>query len=225
MEQSKVAASIIGAVLVLTTQNVKVTLPPDKAAHDIRQAAQYSSVVFTQEMFYRDAGRFAPAGWGSAHHPGRNRGDCATYWDRDVWQRLAAFLVPITWATFKHGHRWALVTVLRGHGVTVAAVCVHLITRFRFHPIATRNGTRRLAALTARLRDRWGRVVIGGDWNRPFSRRPDFPGFRSGWPPRGTGPRGGRPDYVLTTRPVEAVHVVGHTWSDHNGVRYRLGIR
>lgn len=224
------ASTVAAVVLVLTTQNVRVTLPPDEARHDIRQAAEHSSVVVTQEMGRRHAARFAPAGWGTAHRPGVRRGDCAAYWDRDAWHRVRAYAVPITWATFRAGHRWALVTVLAGHGLRVAVVCVHMVTHGLSHPIAYRNGTRRLAALLVRLRGRVGPVVVAGDWNARWGEARG----RVGYPPRVLGPTFNaapvrRIDWAVWSRPGVSIlappRVIRHTYSDHNGVRFRLRVR
>jgi len=217
------------AALTLTTQNVRVTLPPHEAAHDIRQAAQHSSVVLTQEMGRRDAARFAPAGWGTAHRSGVRRGDCAAYWDRSRWHRVRAYAVPLTWATFRAGHRWALVTVLRGQGITWAAVCVHMVTNGVRHPIAARNGTRRLMAALAALRGRGLPVVVAGDWNMTWAETRT----RWGYPPRVLSPRfravpRSRIDWAAWSRPgvrLDRWRTVRHTYSDHNGVRVRLRLR
>ena len=218
---------VAAAALVVTTQNVQLGMTPAHVRHDIRHAAEYSSVVMTQEMFYRHAARYAPPGWGTAHWIGRPRGDCAVYWDRDRWRLVGSYVVPITWATFPRGHRTALVTVLRGHGVTVGAVCVHMFTHTLFRPLAWGNGVRRVSALAARLRARWGHVVIGGDWNRNWLDRPRIgPRFVSARSPADTGPKGGRPDFVYWAgaRRTAPVRVIRGTYSDHNGTRYRLAL-
>jgi len=100
----------------ITTQNVRYTLPPVQARHDIRQAANRGSVLFTQEMGRRQARRFAPAGWGVAHAAGTYRGDCATFYRRDVWRLRRAYVVRVVDVATRrpsNGHRWALVTVQR----------------------------------------------------------------------------------------------------------------
>jgi endonuclease/exonuclease/phosphatase family metal-dependent hydrolase len=233
-----VAATVAALTMTLTTQNVRVGMPPDHVHHDINQAAAHSSVLFTQEMGLRHARRFAPRGWGTAHFAGIRRGDCATYWDRREWRLVKAWPVPVTWATFRAGHRWALVTVLRGHGTTVAAVCVHMVTRARSRPMAYGNGTERLAALVDRLRARHRHVVIGGDWNLPYRYGPRhrYPwpvmprhGMSSMRPPRPTGSNGhgGRIDYVWTARGMRQVgsHIIGNTYSDHQGNRIKVRVR
>lgn len=207
-------------LLVVATQNVLRTMPPDQARHDIRHAAAHSSILVTQEMFTRRAARFRPAGWGSAHFPGP-RGDCATYWQRRSWKAQRAWPVRVSRATFPHGSRWALVTLLRAQqsGQLLAVICVHLIT----HSLARRavygRSADRLRTLVARLRQRMP-VVIGGDWNRVWRLRARFPGCASQRPPAGTGPSGGRVDYLLGCglQPAGA-HVIWHTYSDHNGLR------
>lgn len=219
------------AAFTITTQNVRVTLPPREATHDIRQAARHSSVVMTQEMKHRQAWRFRPAGWGSSHAPSMpgvrriDRGDCATYWDRSRWHKLRAYAVPITYAPFKHGHRWALVTILRSvprPAVRLAVVNVHMVTRTLDRRAVFARGVSRLRALVAVLRAEIGPVVVGGDWNRRYLLRARFRGLDSQRPPRGTIPNGGRIDYVFTTGRVAGVRVIGRTYSDHNGVRFRL---
>jgi hypothetical protein len=241
-----VAAFVVGAVgalpspaaadrVTVTTQNVRYTLDRDRARHDIRQAAEHSSIVLAQEMRYRVARRFAPPGWGTAHvrvtGPTANRGDCATYWSRDVWTFVRRWTVPISAAPFRNGHRWALVTILRGNGTRLAVVNVHTFT-------LTRSSSRR--ALYARsmgrvrdlldgLRQRNDAVIVGGDWNRTYDLRVKFgQPWRTSDPPRPTGSRGGRIDYLRWVAPdfrPLSVRVIGDTYSDHNGVRVTLGIR
>lgn len=217
--------AVAAVALVVTTQNVQLGMPPAHVRHDIRHAAEHSSVVLAQEMFHRHAARYAPPGWGTAHRIGRPRGDCATYWDRDRWHLVRSYVVPIARATFPRGHRTALVTVLRGRGTAVGVVCLHMFTHTRFRPLAWANAVRRVTALAGRLRARWGHVVVGGDWNRQWSNRPRVgPGFRSAPAPAVTGPKGGRPDFVYWSgaRRVAPVRVIRPTYSDHNGTRYRL---
>lgn len=208
----------------VTTQNVRVGLPAPEARHDVRDAAAFGSVVFTQENGHRRARRFAPAGWGTAHAAGTYRGDCATYWRRDVWRLRRAYVVRIldvaTPGEPSNGHRWALVAVL-SHRQTWAGVCVHMPT-----PKAGRGAYRTAAAnvrrLLARLSSRYaGRVFVGGDWNRRFSRRPAFGGYAARRPPGATHANGVRIDYVYVRRPAYAarIRVIGGTYSDHNGVR------
>lgn len=206
----------------ITTQNVRVTMDAAHARHDIRQAAARGSVLFTQEMGRRNARRFRPAGWSSTHAAGTYRGDCATFWDRDRWRLRRAYAVRIVDAETRrpsNGHRFALVAVLTG-AETLAAVCVHMPTHGASRGIYA-AGARRLRALLARLSSRYARVAVGGDWNRHYVNRVRFPGFRAARPPAATGSGGGRIDYVYVRRPahITRVRVIGHTYSDHNGVR------
>src|SRR4029077_7002924 len=82
-----IAGPLAGLLLSVTSQNVQQGLPPAQARHDIAHAASRASIVITQEMGLRAASRFAPAGWGTAHHRGFAQGDCATYWDKAVWRK------------------------------------------------------------------------------------------------------------------------------------------
>lgn len=236
---SAVAAAVLAAVsLTVTTQNVRVSLPPAQARHDIAQAAEHSSLVVTQEMGKRHARRFAPAGWGTAHFSGLSRGDCATYWKRDRWTLRRSWAVQLTAADgFRHGHRWALVTVLRDHQTTVALVCLHMITRALDRRPVYRRGIGRLAQLLTRLHSHWPHVLVGGDWNLAWGtdhqlRLPGFPavrlpahGMRSWAPSRATGPQGGRVDFFYWRRHAitcTGLRIIGHTYSDHQGTRIHL---
>lgn len=229
---------MIGAALValavavgpfhVTTQNVRVGLSAAHARHDIGRAADVGGVVFAQEMRGRHARYFRPPGWGSAQRGVGMRADCATFYDRADWRRIRAWTFPYQFATFPRGHRWALVTVLRSRAdprVTVATVNVHSVTRSLERRAVFAAGMARLGRLAARLTASWGRVVLGGDLNRAWPLRARFRGFVSLAPPRPTGPKGGRPDYVYAhgLRPTSA-RVVGHTYSDHNGARVTLGV-
>lgn len=225
----------------ITTQNVRVGMTPQHSRHDIGQASENSSIVFTQEMGYRHAQRFAPRGWRSAHFPGVRRGDCATYWDRSVWRLRSSWTKQITFAPFRAGHRFALATVLRSVSrphVVLAAVCVHMITKSLYRRAVYRRGIARLDVMLDRLRAHHRHVIVGGDWNLPWGvdarERPiGFPHrvlipqrFRSMPPARATGAKGGRIDYFWQHH-MSAVseRVIGHTWSDHNGVRLHLLLR
>ena len=212
-----------GADIGITTQNVRVTLPPAQARHDVRQAAARGSVLFAQEMGRRGAGRFRPAGWGSAQAAGPFRGNCATFYNRHVWRlrswRAVRLLDENLPAHPPQGHIWALVTVLTG-AETLAGVCVHMPTK-RAGDGVYAPALRRLRALLARLSSRYPRVVVGGDWNRDYSRRPALAGFRAARPPAPTHSPGVRIDYIYAHRPahIARVRVIGRTYSDHNGVR------
>jgi hypothetical protein len=210
----------------VTTQNVYVGLSRPHARHDIRQAAQHSSVVLTQEMGHRRAARFAPAGWGVVHFRGTWRGDCATYYDRARWRVVRAWPFRVSSASFRAGHRWGVVTVLRHvgrPGSRLAVVNVHLFTRTIFRPVAWRRAMGRIGGVTGRLVARYPRVVMGGDWNRTYGRRARFPGFSSAEPPRRTGPKGGRVDYLYWHGDrLDGLRVIGGTFSDHDGTRVRL---
>jgi len=206
----------------ITTQNVRYSLPPVQARHDIRQAAGRGSVLFTQEMGRRQARRFAPAGWGVAHAAGTYRGDCATFYRRDVWRLRRAYVVRVVNVDTRrpsNGHRWALVTVLTG-AETMAAVCIHMPTHSVSRAVY-RAGIGRVRTLLRRLSTRYRHVAIGGDWNNRYGTRARFRGFVSRRPPAGTGARGGRVDYVYVRRPARVAHIsiLRRTFSDHNGVR------
>jgi endonuclease/exonuclease/phosphatase family metal-dependent hydrolase len=234
---SGLAAALAALSLTVTTQNVRVGLPADQVRHDVGLASRHSTIVLTQEMRGRHARFYAPAGWGAAQLGRGMRGDCATYWKRSAWELRRAWLVPLTRATFLRGHRWALVTVLRGAQATVVTVCLHMAPRALDRRPSYRHGMAQLAALVDRLRRHWRYVLVGGDWNRAWGadhsqRLVGFPavalprhGMRSWAPPRATGPKGGRPDYFYWRSPAiraTSLHVIGHTFSDHQGARIHL---
>jgi endonuclease/exonuclease/phosphatase family metal-dependent hydrolase len=213
---------VAAIVLTLTTQNVRVGLPPWQAHHDIRQAAHQSSVVVAQEMQHRHAAAYAPAGWGTAHRPGRARGDCATYWNRAVWVRVGRpYTVRLTAAPFRWGTRYALVTILRHRGgpTLVGVVCVHMVTRSWERRTVYARGMDRLDRLLGRLP---ARTVVAGDWNRGYGRRVPVPGYSTARPPRPTG-AGARIDYAWWEHAhLDRIRTIGGTYSDHDGVRVRL---
>ena len=161
-----VTPAAVALVVALATQNVQQGLPPAAARYDIGRAAAGSSVVLTQEMGLRRAAAFAPPGWRVAHKNGLRRGDCATYSDAALWRPGATWTRQLTYARFRAGHRFALVTILHGlgryAGTTLATVCVHLITRPRERPAVERAGVARLAALLAALETRHAHVIVGG---------------------------------------------------------------
>ena len=186
--------------------------------------------MFTQEMGLRRAARFAPARWGTVHHAGLRQGDCATYWDRRVAERAASFVTLLTNAPFRAGLRYALTSVLRLRGnptVTMAAVCVHMITKTLSRRAVYRPRNDRLHDLLVRM-ERYPYVVVGGDWNRVWPKRVRIAGYGSKEPPSATGGRGGRIDYFWWQRlniDYRSIRVIHHTFSDHNGVRMRLALR
>lgn len=217
------AGAAVAVLLAITTQNVRVGLPPPEARHDIRQAAEHSSIVLTQEMGRRDASRFAPAGWGTSHVTGLRQGDCATYYDRATWRKTGQRAVLLTHAPFRAGTRYALVTHLRGQGTTLAVVCVHMITRSLTRRVVYRHGMDRLRSLLSRLTA--AHVVVGGDWNRDWSQRAPLAGFSTRRPPTPTHDTR-RIDYAWWKGAAyRTMRVVGHTYSDHNGVRVWLRLR
>jgi hypothetical protein len=57
------AAPAAGSRIVLVTQNVRVTLGPVHARHDVRQAARGADVLALQEMNRRRVTRYLPASW------------------------------------------------------------------------------------------------------------------------------------------------------------------
>lgn len=219
------AGAVAGVVLAIATQNIRVGLPPPDVRHDLNQAAARSSVVFTQEMGYRDAAAFRPSGWGSDHVHGRTRGDCATYWDRSRWHLVRWHLVHTFTGTYRGGNRWAQVTILKGTGGVLAAVCVHNVTHARLHPAVEREGVSRLRQTLSSLSTRYANVVVGGDWNRGWGIRPRFKGFTTVRPDQPTHKSGATIDYLYWHHPpvrFMSVRVLRPTFSDHRGVRYRL---
>jgi len=179
-------------------------------------------------MSRRHAARFAPAGWRSvqATRPRLGyRGDCATFYDASRWRLRTSYVVRLLDVRTRHpsnGRRWALVAVLTG-AQPLAAVCVHLPT----HGVSRRlygRAVDNLRPTLRRLSARYGHVVIGGDWNRHYRYRPRFRGFVAYRPPAGTGPHGGRVDYLYVRRPdaITGARVIRHTYSDHDGMRVRI---
>jgi len=224
MTAAFIAIGAPAPAVVVTTQNVRYTLGPAHTRHDIRHAAAGGSVVLAQEFRYRHAARYRPAGWGAvqASRPRvLNRGDCAVYWDRAVWRLRRAYVVPVTDYPARNGHRRALVAVLTGRH-TLAAVCVHMPTHKVPRPAYWR-GIGRLRVAVERLAARYRHVIVGGDWNNPYSTRARFPGFATVAPGIGTGARGGRVDYLYVSRPdsITGHKVITGTYSDHNGMRVR----
>jgi endonuclease/exonuclease/phosphatase (EEP) superfamily protein YafD len=103
--------------------------------------------------------------------------------------------------------------------VRLATVNVHAFTRTMARPVAWRATVARLSRLAGTLVAQWGRVVMGGDWNRPWQLRARFPGFGTARPPRPTT-AGGRIDYLYAHGfRFARVGVIGPTYSDHDGVR------
>lgn len=220
--------------IAVATQNVRYTLGPVHARHDVRDAAARSSIVFAQEFGLRRASRFAPTGWGTVHYPGLRRGDCATFYDRATWRRVRSWPIQLTRAPFRAGTRWAVVTILRDHaGRTLATINVHLITRARHRRAVYRHGIARLDRVASQLAQR-SPVVIGGDWNLPhawdlrtrlrgFPARTFLPEWRTAATPRLTTRRA-RLDYFYATRDLRVVRIsrIGNTYSDHDGARVVL---
>lgn len=217
------AHALAAVVLTIATQNVRLGMTPAHTHHDINAAASRAAVVMTQEMGQRRARNYAPPGYGTAHHAGMWRGDCALYWNRAEW-RLArpSWVVPITRADgFHGGHRWALVTVLKQAAPPhhrVAVVCLHMITHWGQRVPVERAGIARLTALRHRLSAHWPRLVMGGDWNRRYVHRAAFPPMTAARPPRPTHAPRKRIDYLFSQHMrVTRTAVIGHTVSDHNG--------
>lgn len=212
----------------ITTQNVKVGMTPAHSRHDIDQAAEHSSIVITQEMDYRAGRDYHPSGWGWAHHGprGSDRGDCETFWDRAVWRVEKSWVTPISFESFRHGHRWALTTILKNRVSKdeLAMVCVHLFTKTMIRRAAYVRAHNHIAPLLQSLKQHYPYVVIGGDWNRNWKDRMRFTGFASRMPPHPTGGngKGGRIDYFQwwkRTLGTTSGRVIGNTYSDHQGFR------
>lgn len=215
-----------GAV-VATTQNVYVGLGPAKARHDLRQAASGGSIVVAQEMMNRRASRFAPSGWGAAQvrGPQRQRGDCATYWDRSVWSLVSYRDWWLSREPFRHGYRWGLTTVLRERatGRKLNVVCLHLFTRGAHRLPALRRAMHRLTDVLSRLS---GPRMVGGDWNVRSRVKAVRSALRRSYDTH--PPRGSLIDYWWfgsRTLRLQSVRCLCSTYSDHNGVRVRLGWR
>lgn len=233
-----------GVRVIIVTANVHKDLGPRAARHDFRIATGGAvSVVLSQENWHRRPARLFPAGW-AVFRTGTPVPGCRgtiVAWKGRTWARTAA------WARFLGGKQCATVAVLRHRatGRLVPFVSVHLIPHVEVNghprplPDRIRLYHRQLdntRALGARLRDRYGRAIIGGDWNV------DWPDDRrvGAWPfpfvhlrPRWdcnwgklpwTRPTHGhrRIDAVWwterTVRPVSSA-TRARTYSDHNFVR------
>lgn len=218
-----IAAALVAVALTITTQNVRYTLPPEAAHHDLNQAAQHSSIVFAQEMGLRQAYRFAPPGFGTSQFRGIRQGDCATYWKRSVWHPHNQWIVQLSHAPVRAGTRYALVVILRSEEHEVATVCLHSLARPGSSPArraAYRHSMARVSTLLTYLSAHHRHVIVGGDWNRGWPQRHQFAHFGSVRPPSATGPHGGTIDYFQSRRMVPTgIRVLHHTRSDHNGVR------
>lgn len=133
-------------------------------------------------------------------------------------------MVRLTDAPFRAGTRYALITRLKGQGTTLAVVCVHLITKSLARRAVYAHGMDRLRSALSGLTA--AHVIVGGDWNRVWPKRAPLHGYRTHEPPAPTGARGGRIDYLWWKGARErTIRVVGHTASDHQGVRVRLRLR
>jgi endonuclease/exonuclease/phosphatase (EEP) superfamily protein YafD len=236
--------------ITITTQNVRYSLPPWQAAHDIRQAAQHSSIVLLQEMAGRRAARYRPAGWASAQATGRPYAarECPALWSARVWslRRHSTRLLARS-DLFPSATRYASVTVLRHRaaGFRAAVVCLHLIPHVERHGRPTalprqRVLSRELATvydLARTLAARYRVVVVGGDWN--INARADDRVRHRGWPARVMPTAGYRHQWQLRyTRPtlgrrwvdtlwvhgaqLRSTRTVAPTYSDHNGARVRI---
>lgn len=204
----------------ITTQNVRVTLPPGQARADIRQAAEHSSLLLLQEMHRRWAHRYEPPRWGHAQAPQGgplHRRDCAVMWSHQVWAERGQKVPRLSsGGTFEGADRWAVLVQLqhRASRARAIVVCVHLSPRPARNQLQRQTLLPLLASLRADL------VVVGGDWNR---RRPQLAAqlHRRGYVSGG----GNRVDSVWWRRPARQVapwRVIRPTFSDHDGVRYRL---
>ena len=218
------AATIAAVALTITTQNVRVGLPPPAVHHDIDQAAVHSSVVLTQEMGKRRAAQVRPSRLGHlAPPPGSGRATARPTGTGTCGTDRATSVRPITWASFRAGHRFAQVTTLRGRGTTLAVVWVHSITRSLERTGTFNRGMVRLGRVLHRLEQRNEHVVVGGDWNRVYPSGTGSPGSPRSHPARPTGPRGGRVDYLYWHHARHTGdRVITGTRSDHNGFRVHL---
>lgn len=231
--------------LVLATQNVRYTLGPRQALHDIRQAARGSDVLALQEMGARRARRYEPPGWATWQALDHRAGQTAVMWRVSRLRLVGAFPMLLHRSNlFPSANRYSAVVVLavRGTRRCLAVVSVHMVPHIDVRGRLTTLRRGRLAALALRTYASAGRVLVrgcavalGGDWNLGAyaSRRARDPrgmfatmtgaGFRGQWYGRQRlGPTLGRRavDGFWTRRLVPvSQRVIRGTYSDHNGVR------
>lgn len=240
--------SVAGVRVAVVSANVHKDLGPRAARHDFRIATAGSvSVVLSQENWHRRPGRLLPAGW-RAFQTGSPVPGCrgtVVAWKGRTWARTAA------WATFLGGDRCATVAVLRHRatGRLVPFVSVHLIPHVEVagwpRPLPDRirlyhRQVDAARALAARLRDQYGRAIVGGDWNvdwsadrrvaaHPFPFRHFHTWWDSNWRVRLSRPTHGHRRIDTVWWPERRVFPVsaatrGRTRSDHNFVRVTVTV-
>lgn len=233
-------------ILVVTTQNVRHTLGPVRAGHDLRQAQRGSDVTIAQEMGSRRAARFRLAGYGVVQPGDRIARELAVYYRRARLQLVAAVPFLLHRSTlFGSATRNGLAVMFRytARPGCLLVLNVHLIPhievggrprdlpRLQLVDLALD----RIVALARMLR-RGCALVVGGDWNVDGYadrriRAPVFPaarfaalGYGSDWRFR-VRPTLGRRNvdgfFYRNAHPI-ARRILAGTFSDHNGSRTRV---
>jgi endonuclease/exonuclease/phosphatase family metal-dependent hydrolase len=245
------------AVLVVATQNVQVGMPAYQARHDITRAAVGADVVVLQEMGGRRvAAGFTPAGfrcWQALSGPAREVPVC---WRASRFAEIAAHTTLLHRSDlFPSATRAASTVVLRDRttGRLWPVVDVHMIPHIevggRLRQLPRRAlavlALSRIDALADRLTARYGRVIIGGDFNIDATadhrvRQPACLWYRMNHGPTNydtawntlprTGPTLGRRriDYVWWPKAAATAvrsATIGGTYSDHQLVRVTLAAR
>jgi endonuclease/exonuclease/phosphatase family metal-dependent hydrolase len=230
--------------LVVTSQNVRVTLGPTQARHDVTAAAAGADLVMLQEFNHRRAVRFTPVGFSTWQGPWGPRAETPLMWRTSSLSLLAARTVLLHRSQlFPSATRYATVArfSIRRSGHCLLVVNVHLVPHIEKSGYLTHAPraalVRRAMAVIAGLARGAPRctALVGGDWNVDYwrdarVRQPAMPyatmravGYRAQW----SALRNGRP--TLGRRYVDTLwsrhaglawqQVRGHTYSDHQQVR------
>jgi hypothetical protein len=230
--------------LVVTSQNVRVTLGPAQARHDVTAAATGADLVLLQEFNHRRATRFTPAGFGTWQGPRGPRAETPLMWRTSSLSLLAARTVLLHRSQlFPSATRYATVArfSIRRSGHCLLIVNLHMVPHIDKGGYLTHAPraalVRRAVAVIAELARGAPRctALVGGDWNVDYwhdaqVRQPAMPyatmraiGYRAQW----SALRNGRP--TLGRRYVDTLwsrhaglawqQVRGHTYSDHQQVR------
>jgi endonuclease/exonuclease/phosphatase (EEP) superfamily protein YafD len=230
--------------LVVTSQNVRVTLGPAQARHDVTAAATGADLVLLQEFNHRRATRFTPAGFGTWQGPRGPRAETPLMWRTSSLSLLAARTVLLHRSQlFPSATRYATVArfSIRRSGHCLLIVNLHMVPHIDKGGYLTHAPraalVRRAVAVIAELARGAPRctALVGGDWNVDYwhdarARQPAMPyasmravGYRAQW----SALRNGRPTFghrfidTLWSRHAGLAwqQVRGHTYSDHQQVR------
>jgi endonuclease/exonuclease/phosphatase family metal-dependent hydrolase len=181
------AAPAAGSRIVLVTQNVRVTLGPVHARHDVRQAARGADVLALQEMNRRRVTRYLPASWHAWQARGP-AGETAVAWRPARFRLIGGVPLLLHRSTlFRSATRYAAAVMLveRGSNRCLTVVSVHMAPHIDAAGRLTSLRRGKLAAIALRTFAAAGRmlgrgcaVAIGGDWNLDAyaSRRARDPG-------------------------------------------------